>query len=254
MAPARKINGRKRHLLTDALGLPLRLVVHPANVQDRDGLGLVCARVHERCPRLQHLFAVAVAARERLRLEIVKRPRDANGFHLLPRRRRDGTVPVPSGMEPQARLCHRAQLRHPTAALSDRPQPLARQGLRGANRCHDRHGGPRHHPTARPVPTRRIRQRRLSTLSVRRVQAKNREALAPGPVRSCLRPPPCTRRARAGTNAWQWIGLGPGARVRRPRPETGPKRHLASSRRRAPGPSVHRPTREALDHRADRAR
>lgn len=104
MAPARKINGRKRHLLTDALGLPLRLVVHPANVQDRDGLGLVCARVHERCRRLQHLFAAAVAARERLRLEIVKRPRDANGFHLLPRRRRDGTVPVPSGMEPQARL------------------------------------------------------------------------------------------------------------------------------------------------------
>ena len=91
----KKINGRKRHLLTDTLGLPLRLVVHPASIQDRDGLGLVCARIRRRFPWLQHLFAdagyqgevaVGVAARERLRLEIVKRPRDAEGFHLLPRR------------------------------------------------------------------------------------------------------------------------------------------------------------------------
>ena len=91
----KKINGRKRHLLTDTLGLPLRLVVHPASLQDRDGLGLVCARARKRFPWLQHLFADAgyqgevaacAAARERLRLEIVKRPRDVSGFQLLPRR------------------------------------------------------------------------------------------------------------------------------------------------------------------------
>ena len=91
----KKINGRKRHLLTDTLGLPLRLVVHAANVQDRDGLALVCARIRKRFPWLKHLFADAgyqgevaacAAARERLRLEIVKRPRGATGFHLLPRR------------------------------------------------------------------------------------------------------------------------------------------------------------------------
>ena len=46
----KKVNGRKRHLLTDTLGLPLRLVVHAANVQDRDGLGLVCARIRRRFP------------------------------------------------------------------------------------------------------------------------------------------------------------------------------------------------------------
>ena len=66
-----------------------------ANVQDRDGLGLVCAQIRRRFPWLQHLCADAgyqgnvascAAARERLRLEIVKRPRDADGFHLLPRR------------------------------------------------------------------------------------------------------------------------------------------------------------------------
>jgi transposase len=91
----KKINGRKRHLLTDTLGLPLRLVVHPAGIQDRDGLGLVCARIRRRFPWLELVFADAgyqgevaarAAARERLRLEIVKRPRDAEGFHLLPRR------------------------------------------------------------------------------------------------------------------------------------------------------------------------
>ena len=87
----KKVNGRKRHLLTDTLGLPLRLVVHPANLQDRDGLGLVCARIRRRFPWLQHLFADAgyqgeialcAAARERLRLEIVRRPRDAAGLPL----------------------------------------------------------------------------------------------------------------------------------------------------------------------------
>lgn len=91
----KKINGRKRHLLTDTLGLPLRLVVHAANVQDRDGLALACARIRKRFTWLKHLFADAgyqgevaacAAARERLRLEIVKRPRDASGCHLLPRR------------------------------------------------------------------------------------------------------------------------------------------------------------------------
>ena len=91
----KKVNGRKRHLLTDTLGLPLWLVVHAANVQDRDGLELVCAHIRRRFPWLRQLFADAgyqgdvamcAAARERLRLEIVRRPRNAEGFHLLPRR------------------------------------------------------------------------------------------------------------------------------------------------------------------------
>jgi Transposase DDE domain len=29
--------GRKRHILTDTLGLLLTVIVHPASVQDRDG-------------------------------------------------------------------------------------------------------------------------------------------------------------------------------------------------------------------------
>ena len=34
----KKITGRKRHVLVDTLGLLLRGIVHPADVQDRDGL------------------------------------------------------------------------------------------------------------------------------------------------------------------------------------------------------------------------
>jgi transposase len=58
-------------------------------------LALACARIRRRFPWLEHLFADAgyqgdlalhAATRERVRLAIVKRPRDAKGFHLLPHR------------------------------------------------------------------------------------------------------------------------------------------------------------------------
>lgn len=91
----KKINGRKRHLVTDTEGLPLVLVVHPANLQDRDGLALVVTNIRRRFPWLRQLFAdggyqgpttAGAAADQRLRLEIVKRPPDAQGFEVLPRR------------------------------------------------------------------------------------------------------------------------------------------------------------------------
>ena len=33
----KKVNGRKRHIVTDVEGSPVEIVVHPASVQDRDG-------------------------------------------------------------------------------------------------------------------------------------------------------------------------------------------------------------------------
>ena len=39
--PAKKIKGRKRHLLTDTRGDLLGIVVTPASVQDRDGAKVV---------------------------------------------------------------------------------------------------------------------------------------------------------------------------------------------------------------------
>lgn len=91
----KKIAGRKRHLVTDTIGLPLVLVVHAADIQDRDGLALACKHIRRRFAWLRLLYADAgyqgdvaacAAAREGLRLEIVKRPRDAEGFQLLPKR------------------------------------------------------------------------------------------------------------------------------------------------------------------------
>ena len=91
----KKINGRKRHLVTDTLGLPLNLAIHPANIQDRDGLTLACRWIKRWFPWLQCLFADAgyqgpIAAghanKAGLRLEIVKRPPHAEGFEVIPRR------------------------------------------------------------------------------------------------------------------------------------------------------------------------
>ncbi len=49
----KKISGRKRHLLVDTLGLVLLVVVHPANVQDRDGKRLLLAMLVGHFSRLQ---------------------------------------------------------------------------------------------------------------------------------------------------------------------------------------------------------
>ena len=132
----KKVSGRKRHLLTDTLGLPLRLVVHPANLQDRDGLGLVCARIRRRFPWLQHLFADAgyqgeIASRRCSARAAAARDRQA------PARRRG--VPLAA-----AALGDRAYVR------LARPQSPARQRLRTADRYNNRHGRARHHPDVYP--------------------------------------------------------------------------------------------------------
>jgi hypothetical protein len=53
----KKINGKKRHVLVDTLGLLLHAVVHLANVQDRDGAILVMATCSECFPFFKKLFA-----------------------------------------------------------------------------------------------------------------------------------------------------------------------------------------------------
>ena len=44
----KKVKVKKRHILVDMLGLPLNVVVHPANIQDRDG-GLLVLKAVRRC-------------------------------------------------------------------------------------------------------------------------------------------------------------------------------------------------------------
>jgi len=53
----KKIKGRKRHSAVDTLGLLLTVVVHAANIQDRDGAQLVIVELMGRFPRLTLLWA-----------------------------------------------------------------------------------------------------------------------------------------------------------------------------------------------------
>ena len=91
----KQVTGRKRHLVVDALGLVLAVVVHSAALQDRDGAKLVLDKVGPRFARLRLLWAdggyagtLVAWARERWGwlLAIVKRPDGARGLAVLPRR------------------------------------------------------------------------------------------------------------------------------------------------------------------------
>jgi putative transposase len=91
----KKVKGTKRHLLVDTLGLLLCVVVHAANLQDRDGAKLVFARAQQKCPGVQLVWADGGYAGKLLAwlrafcgwvLEIVKRNELVKGWQLLPRR------------------------------------------------------------------------------------------------------------------------------------------------------------------------
>src|SRR5882757_7656722 len=47
---AKKVKGRKRHIVTDTCGLLVGAEVHPADVQDRDGARLVIEAIHQLFP------------------------------------------------------------------------------------------------------------------------------------------------------------------------------------------------------------
>ncbi|NDW07906.1 IS5 family transposase [Jiella pacifica] len=92
----KKVKGRKRHIVTDTLGLLLVIVVHAADIQDRDGAVAVLKSLRHRFPWLRHVFADGGYAGEKLRralsgngdwtIEIIKRSDTAKGFEVLPRR------------------------------------------------------------------------------------------------------------------------------------------------------------------------
>jgi putative transposase len=92
----KKINGRKRHLLVDTMGLVLLALVLPAHIQDRDGVRQLLARFFGQParPQVKHIWAdcgyagaLVDWARQlwRCTVEIVKRS-DLHTFRVLPRR------------------------------------------------------------------------------------------------------------------------------------------------------------------------
>jgi putative transposase len=84
--------------LVDTLGLLVAVLVHPANVQDRDGARLLLGVLGKAWRRIRLIWADGAYAgtlidwvrnlrqRNRITLEIVRRSDDVKGFKVLPRR------------------------------------------------------------------------------------------------------------------------------------------------------------------------
>lgn len=91
----KKINGRKRHLVVDVLGLVLAVLVTPASTTDRDAATAMLPAMREKYFRLKLIWADSgysgaltswAAAALHLALTVVKRTEDVTGFKVLPRR------------------------------------------------------------------------------------------------------------------------------------------------------------------------
>ena len=92
----KKIKGRKRHIVTDTFGFLIFVLIHAADIQDRDGAPDVLKAIRRRFPWLRHIFADGGYAGAKLRqamrglgdwtIEIVKRSDQAKGFVVLPKR------------------------------------------------------------------------------------------------------------------------------------------------------------------------
>ncbi|MGQ5656106.1 IS5 family transposase [Streptomyces sp. EKR5.2] len=91
----KKVNGRKRHIVVDTLGLLLVVMVTAASVTAREAAGGLLARLRERHWRISRVWAdggytgqLVDVARTlwRIALTVVKRTDDTRGFTVLPKR------------------------------------------------------------------------------------------------------------------------------------------------------------------------
>jgi transposase len=93
----KKIKGRKRHILTDTCGFLIFILVHTADIQDRDGAVDVLKAVRRRFPgcamfsptaamQATNCATPSIAGLGQWTIEIIKRSDKARGFQVLPRR------------------------------------------------------------------------------------------------------------------------------------------------------------------------
>jgi transposase len=152
---AKKVNGRKRHIAVDAIGLLLAVVVTPACVQDRDAARPLLWNLRRACTQVRLAWAdagyqagrlTAWASALRITLQLVRRPDDL--AHL----RRTATP-----------LGGRAQLRLDQQIPPHRPRlRTARPAPRGDTPMgHDRGHG----PAARPPPSAKTSMTSSQTLT-----------------------------------------------------------------------------------------
>ncbi len=88
----KKVLGRKRHAMVDTDGRLLCVQVHPASVQDRDGVVPLLQASRRRFPFVERAFADSAYAGDRVAdatsvaVEIVRKPPDQVGFAVHPKR------------------------------------------------------------------------------------------------------------------------------------------------------------------------
>ena len=88
----KKVMGRKRHAMVDTDGRALKLLVHPADVQDRDGAVPLLKQSRSRHPFVERAFADSaynsprVADATSITIQIVRKFADQTGFVVHPRR------------------------------------------------------------------------------------------------------------------------------------------------------------------------
>jgi transposase len=91
----KKLNGRKRHIVTDTIGLLLVVMVTAASIQDRDGGSGILKLLHGSLASVGLVYAdggyqgrlVALAKSAwGIALQIIRKPADQRGFAVLPRR------------------------------------------------------------------------------------------------------------------------------------------------------------------------
>ena len=94
--PAKRVKGRKRHMVTDTMGLLLALLVHPANIQDNHGAVPLLTALGEKFSKLRHIFADrvyrgpklinALSGSGRWTIEIINRSQSVGTFKAEPKR------------------------------------------------------------------------------------------------------------------------------------------------------------------------
>jgi transposase len=94
--PAKRVMGRKRHIVTDTAGSLLAVLVHSANIQDNHGAVPLLKSIGRSFPKLRHVFADRVYRGDKLldaiaewgkwTIEIVTRSQSVGTFKAEPRR------------------------------------------------------------------------------------------------------------------------------------------------------------------------
>lgn len=91
----KKVNGRKRHIITDTMGFIMAIIIHDANINDREGAKLLLKNAMRKYPRLIKIMVDQGYTGELIEwtknlfgwvIEVVTKVVGVSGFNVLPKR------------------------------------------------------------------------------------------------------------------------------------------------------------------------